>query len=278
MVMAAAVVGLVLSPGAGLANPWGDVDCDQFPEHAQCQTGVVAPGGPAWVVGPSGDVVCHDDSGEVVECYIEGQGWIGADGCRYFFNGSDGPPEGASGPGGWYVRQCSEVAGGGVVWLADSEAPGPGWLAQIAASRLTLPPPVLELSPPASAPQLVMLPTWLWVQPQWWQTTRSASASVPGITVVAVATPTEVEWVTGDGAGYDCGAGTPYTVADDPLQPSPDCGHTYTRTGVFTLVGTVSWQVAWSGGGASGTVGPLFSTTSQSIEVVESLSRNTGSL
>lgn len=100
MVAAAVLVGLVLSPGAVQANPWGDVDCSQFPEHADCQTVVGRPGAPAWVVGPAGDVVCHNDSGEVVDCYIEGQGWIGADGCRYFFNGSDDPPDGASGPGG----------------------------------------------------------------------------------------------------------------------------------------------------------------------------------
>lgn len=222
LVAAAVLAGVVFSPPVAQANPWGDVDCSQFPEHADCQTDVGTPGAPAWTVTPAGDVVCRNDSGEVVDCYIEGQGWIGADGCRYYFNGSDFPPEDATGPGGWYVRTCYEVAGGGVVWLADADVPGPGWLAQIAASRLSLPPPVIGLSPPASAPQLVMLPTWLWVEPQWWETGRSASASVPGITVVAVATPTEVHWSTGDGDEYVCGQGTPYTAAEDPAAASPD--------------------------------------------------------
>jgi hypothetical protein len=265
----------VLSPGVSDASPWGDVDCSQFPEHAQCRVEAGVPGSPAWVLTPAGEVVCHNDVGEVVDCWIEGEGWIGADGCRYLFNGSGLPPADATGPGGWYVRQCTAVPGGGVVWLPDADAPGPGWLAEVAASRVVLPRPEVELSPPAGTPQLVMLPTWLWVPEQWWQVTRSASASVPGVTVTAVARPVEVRWSTGDGVTVACGPGTAYTVASDAAGPSPDCGHTYTRTGVFDLTAIVTWQVAWSGGGASGTIGPLFSTSTQQVEVVESLTRNT---
>jgi hypothetical protein len=126
-----------------------------------------------------------------------------------------------------------------------------------------------------------MLPTWLWVSPRWW-VARSASASVPGVTVTAVATPMRVRWLTGDGAEYACDGGTPYTSGVDPTTASPDCGHTYTRPsagrpgGVFQLMATVTWQVSWSGGGASGTIGPLFSTTTVPVRVVESLSVNTG--
>ena len=268
------VVGLVLSPANAYANPWGQVDCEQEPEHARCQAGVGVPGGPAWVLTPTGEVVCHNDVGDAVDCWVEGEGWIGADGCRYLFNGSDSPPADATGPGGWYVRQCTAVPGGGVVWLPAADAPGPGWLAQAAVSRMALPQPALRLSPPAGAPQLVMLPTWLWVPPQWWQAPRSASASVPGITVTAVASPVQVHWSTGDGATFVCGPGTSYTATVDAAGRSPDCGHTYTRTGQFDLTATVTWQVTWSGGGAAGTIGPLFSTTVQPVEVVESLSRN----
>jgi hypothetical protein len=280
--LVASVLLLAASAGQATANPWGQVDCDQHPDHADCRAQAATPGDAAGAAGPGGEVVCRDDTGEVVDCFIEGQGWIGADGCRYLFNGSDSPPEGVAEPGGWYVRQCSATPGGGVVWLADADAPGPALLAQVAMSRLRLPPPEVELSPPASVPQLVMLPIWLWVTPQWW-VNRSASASVTGLTVTAVATPVEVLWDTGDGASHTCGAGTPYAAAADPASPSPDCGHTYTRTSagqpgaVFTLTATVTWQVTWSGGGASGSAGLLFSTATVPVQVVESLSRNTSS-
>jgi hypothetical protein len=258
------------------------MDCEQFPDHADCQAEARAPGRSGWAAQPTGDVVCRNDGGEVVDCYIEGEGWIGADGCRYLLTTRDQPPEEATGAGGWYLRQCSDPPGGSVVWLADSEAPGPALLAQIAVSRLSLPPPDLELSPPLPAPQLVMLPTWLWVSPQWWRI-RSASASVPGMTVTAMATPVQVRWETGDGRQLTCDSGTPYAETDDPASGSPDCGHTYTRTsehepgGAFELSATVAWEVTWVGGGASGAVGPLFSTATVPVEVVESLSRNTRS-
>lgn len=166
------------------------------------------------------------------------------------------------------------------VWLPDSQAPGPPALGRLAVSRLVLPRPAVELSPPTGAPQLVMLPTWLWIEPAWW-TSRSASASVPGVTVTAVATPVEVRWSTGDGEVLTCGAGTAYVAGGDPGTASPDCGHTYTVPsapqpgGVYDLKARVTWQVSWSGGGFSGTAGPLFSTTSLPVEIAEVRSVNT---
>jgi hypothetical protein len=264
------------------ANPWADVNCEQEPDHPVCDVEAGSSGG-AMVVGPGGEVVCRLD-GEVVPCVTD-EGWLGVDGCRYL-RLDESPPSGVTEPGAAYRVRCpgdppnSQRA---LVWLSDAEAPGPAELGRIAASRLVLPQPEVVVNPPAPAPQLVMLPTWLWVEPLWWAVPRSASASVPGVTVVASATPVRVVWSMGDGSTVSCeGPGTPYAAGGDPVAGSPDCGYTYTRTstdqseGAFEVSATVTWQVTWSGGGASGAAGPLSSTVTMPVAVVEVRSVNTG--
>jgi hypothetical protein len=259
----------------------GGVDCEQFPNHPECLLNASKqeqPGAP--VVSPSGEVSCRWD-GEEVPCQDD-WGWYGGDGC-YYRQLDDGRSQRGGVPGAPYQPQClgdPPNASRAAVWIPDDEAPGPPALGRIAVSRLVLPQPQIELSPPSSAPHLVMLPTWLWVSPQWWES-RSASASVPGVTVTAMARPTEVRWWTGDGSEHLCDEGTPYEPGGDPAAASPDCGHTYSRAsagqpgGTYTLSATVTWQVSWSGGGMSGEVGPLFSTASTTVEVFESRSVNT---
>jgi hypothetical protein len=277
------VVAVTAAAGPVYADFFGDVNCDQLPDHPECR--VAAGAAPAGMVTvPSGVVVCRDADGGVVDCFIEGQGWIWSDGCRYL--PVDAPaPTGAQEPGAAYRPACPGDPPGSqraLVWIPDSQAPGPAALGQIAVSRLVLPRPEIELSPPLPGPQLVMLPTWLWVDSEWWGV-RAASASVPGVvTVTATAEPTRVVWETGDGGRYVCGRGTRYEPAIDPAGASPDCGHVYRRSsagepaGSFSLTATVSWRVSWSGGGASGTAGPLFSSVSVPVRVVQSRSVNTG--
>jgi hypothetical protein len=274
------LVGLLLplvatSPAS--ADFFGRVNCEQFPDHPECEVGagerrgVVEP-----VVGSGGEVVCRLD-GEVVPCVTE-DGWLGSDGCRYLGDDEVPPPTGAEKPGAAYRVTCPGDPPGFSrpwVWLPDREAPGPAALARHAVSRLVLPQPAVQLNPPASASQLVGLPTWFWVDADWW-TARSASAFVPGVTVTAVATPSEVRWETGDGQVVRCsGAGTPYDDAENPAAGSPDCGYTYRRSSAgqpgnaYTLTATVTWQVSWSGGGMSGVMDPLTSTSQLQVPVAE---------
>jgi hypothetical protein len=268
------------------ANPWQRVDCEQQPEHADCDVEAGTAPADRMAAGPDGRVVCRDGVGEVTECFIEGQGWIGGDGCRYLSFGSSDRPSDATGPGAWYQRTCRTPSGvaGEVVWLPDPQAPGPAELGRIAASRLVLPRPVVVVNPPVAAPQLVALPTWLWVEPGWWGVSRSASVTVPGVVVTATATPLRVVWSMGDGTSVTCdGPGTPYrTGGGDPAAGSPDCGHIFRQGsagrpgGVFEVSARVTWRVVWSGGGSSGVAGPLFSATTVPVRVVEVRSVNTG--
>ena len=129
------------------------------------------------------------------------------------------------------------------------------------------PDPVIRSSPAQNALQLTNLPTWLWINPAEW-VPESKTATVPGESVTATATPVSVTWHPGDGSTVTCqGAGTPYTSADNQAAASPDCGHTYTNSsagqpgGAFQVTATITWDITWQGaGGAGGVLAPLFMT------------------
>ena len=160
--------------------------------------------------------------------------------------------------------------------------PDPAVLAALARQTLGLPSPVICSSPAQNALQLTNLPTWLWINPAEW-VPHSKTATVPGESVTATATPVSVTWHPGDGSTVTCqGAGTPYTSADNPAAASPDCGHTYTASsagqpaGAFTATATITWDVTWHGaGGAGGALPPLFTTAAAAFRVAESQALNT---
>jgi hypothetical protein len=141
-----------------------------------------------------------------------------------------------------------------------------------------LPAPTIAANPVGD--QLVNLPTWLWLSA--WQPV-SATASVPGVSVTAVAMPTSVSWSMGDGAVVTCaGSGTPFRPGGDPRAPSPDCGHTYRISSAnqpgqaFPVTATVHWTVTWSGAGQSGTFPDLTTTGNAAFRVAESQALNNG--
>jgi hypothetical protein len=192
--------------------------------------------------------------------------------------------------GSWYVWKCTTA---GVtdglyhppVWIAARQpAPGglllpsPAQLAQMARNQLRLPQPTIMANPPGE--QLVNLPSWLWLSGGWRRI--SATASVPGVSVTAVATPTSVTWSMGDGSTVTCaGAGTPFRAGNNPRAASPDCGHTY-RTSSADLEGqayrvsvTVHWAVTWAGAGQGGVFPDLTTTGNGAFRVAESQALNT---
>ena len=160
--------------------------------------------------------------------------------------------------------------------------PAPGVLAQLARRYLVLPGPVIRSSPAPGDLQLVRLPVWLWVSRAMWAP-RSKTASVPGEAVTATATPVAVTWRMGDGSAVTChGPGIPYTSADNPASPSPDCGHVYTRSsagqpgGAYRVTATITWDITWTAaGGAGGALPPLYSAATAAFRVAESQAVNT---
>lgn len=259
----------------------GPVDCAQSSDPS-CLITVSTPGTPG-NQGGSSSVPCHDQNGAVVPCYEPDLGWLSSDGCYYRpAPAIEWPPYHNAGPGTWYSRNCP--AGDSYVynllwWVGP--APQLESLAQQAVRYLRLPALTIRLNPAPPAPQIVYVPTWLWIDPASWGA-RSATASAGGLSVTATATPISVVWSTGDGEAVTCaGPGTAWRPGMDSAAASPTCGHTYAAasgSGSFTLRATVTWQISWVGGGDTGTEPPLTTTGSARIRVVEAGGLNNGSV
>lgn len=269
--VAITMAGLVATASSARGDPgWGSVDCSTKPgpgceliaEMSQSQ------GHPSM---PS--TTTHEETTDSFECkYVP-------------VEQRDPAVAQPEGPGGWFRLLCSAdgkaTANRPPVWIPAGQQAEPSitpeQVAMMAKSRLRLPAPSIAMNP--AGEQLVHLPTWLWLREGWRST--SASASVPGITVIAVAEPTTASWSTGDGTTVTCsGPGTPFTAGHDPKAASPDCGHTYRRSSsglpdeVYTAMVTVQWNVRWSGAGQSGVFPGLTTTASTTLRVAESQALN----
>lgn len=271
--IAAAITLVLNAPSAALADGYGDVNCNLTPNDPKCTVEVIytGGGGGSGGGGGGGNVVCKI-GGVVVECE-NGYGWLGRDGCYY---GKDA--QGYLPPNEW-IKSCVDpvtdtMISWGIVYLATP----PAALAVItdrAIDRLTMPRPVIAANPSITAQQMVHVPVWWWVQPGWWQA-HTATASAGGLTITARAVPKKITWYAGDGTSTVCtGPGTPWTIGTNPTAASPTCGYTYTSTskdkpgGTFQLRAVVTWDVTWSGGGLSGTVPGITTTTTTNITVTE---------
>jgi hypothetical protein len=163
---------------------------------------------------------------------------------------------GGATPGQWEFPTC---AGPGVinpmppVWVVTAQpvAPvDPAAVGQQAVSKLSMPAPTVEMAPPAGAPQLVGVATWLWIEQAAWQG-LSATATAGTVTAIATATPSKVVWNMGDGTQVTCdGPGTPYDASDPSAKT--DCSYTWTQAGPYQVTATVYWSVSWTAVGAAG--------------------------
>jgi hypothetical protein len=277
----AAVVSLLVAASVVLtANPanaggWGIVDCKKNPTDPRCVITVGTSGAPG-SKGSSGTSACHDQLGRVVPCFLEGSGWYGGDGCFYQpATGADLAAAQAFGgvpdPGAaWYVGVCGYPPVPGYTrFRVFGTPPGPQLLADEAVRALRLPTPLIGVNPAPPAPQIVFFPTWVWLGGDSWGP-RSATASVPGMSVTATARPVRLVLSTGDGASMTCtGPGTAWTPGRDAMAASPTCGHTFTSPGSYPVTVTVTWNVSWAGGGVTGTAPGMTTTATVTVAVVE---------
>jgi hypothetical protein len=291
MVSVAAILVVVVA-GSARADINDPVNCITDPTNPACVIDISRPGGTSGG-GAGGSSGCHNGQGQAIPCNIPGKGWYGGDGCWYKrAEGTDlGAAEALGGkvdaPAYWYVGSCGDPItnfwpAGFIRFSVFAANPGIELLAQEAVKHLTLPPPQIRLNPESGVPQVVYVPTWMWVDQGVWAA-QSATASLAGLSVTAVGTPTKVTWSTGDGDSQTCGKGTPWRPGTNPASASPDCGHTYAVAsrgaggGKYTVTATITWRITWSGGGSSGTEPDLASTASVAVQVVEASAVNTNS-
>ncbi len=273
-VMAAAMTLAV--PGTANADVLVDVRCDLNPAAPECTVSVsdssrghtrkghAAGGGP---------LICQF-AGRVVDC-VNGFGWLGAGGCYY------GKDPGGFLPAQEWTRQCLDPATGDVhdAGVALLLTPPSALAAMIrrAVSDLRIPAPELAASPVLTAPQVVHVPVWWWLRPGVWHP-RTATATLPGISVTAVATPRQVTWDAGDGTTTICPG--PGDGVDPPLHPDGDVAdlrahlhhhlpHRARRQLRYTLRATITWAITWTGGGLAGTEPPATTTAAAEIRVTE---------
>jgi hypothetical protein len=238
-----------------------------------------------------------NDIGTLVPCDSPAFGWLGSTGCYYKADPTFVPPPWDTAlqhpvgqAGSYYDVTCTTQnfnTGGGIVWLPSGAGvvapvlPAPAVLAQQAVQRLLFPGLTIEASPSTASDQLVGLPSWLWLDQSKWHPI-TATAAVPGESVTATATPMSTIWDLGDGDSITCqGPGTPYVATTPPDKPSPTCGYTYSTSSAgqpesaFVVTTTVLWSVDWVGGGQTGTVPTMSSTTTTELRVADVESLNT---
>jgi hypothetical protein len=213
----------------------------------------------------------------VVDCSAGDYSWSNALNC--YFRAADPQPD-ASDPA-WQGR---DPADGGAIyecfqpiaesswylWLAEAPersgvtGPSPRAVALMAIEQMNLSAIDIGIAPEPGPDSvgLVGMPVWMWASNPGPSTTGpiTRSASAGGVTVTATAEVRDIEWSMGDGAVVACnGPGTPY-ASSNGNQPSPTCGHVYTRTsareeqGRFTVTATSQWVVTWAGAGQTGTI------------------------
>lgn len=177
--------------------------------------------------------------------------------------------------GQWYYVACTingTPRAGRFFQYTPGEAPiDARLLALEAVDTLTIAFPSPSTSPPADFQQLVGLRTWMWIDEVGFEPI-SATASIPGLSVTATASPTQVVWDMGDGSeAVVCDSpGTPYDTALADDQQSTDCSHLFQVAGDYTAHATVTWTTEWSAtNGAGGTLPGIERSTTFGLDVIE---------
>jgi len=265
-------------------NPrWGTC---QIVVERPAEPGGAKPGRGGGESGGGAPKACLDAYGDEIACR-DGESWWSNAWFCYVKPLEPQPPKSDPRWGGHTdgaVYECYDplvARGGGIAityrWAASPPAgpaapPDPRVLAQSAIAQMRLRAVDIGIVPEPVAGRvgIIGMPTWMWVQDPGPSTlgpiTRSASAG--GFSVTATAKAERIVWQMGDGETVVCrGAGTPYADSSG-RRPSPDCGHTYTRQGAYTVRAISYWTVQWSGMGLSGTI-PLDFTQTTTITMGE---------
>jgi hypothetical protein len=154
-------------------------------------------------------------------------------------------PPGWNPPPQWIFLESPPDGFGGT---AD---PVPGLLVS-AIEELGLEGPAIGTAPPAGqGAGLVRLPVWLWneVSGNNWGTPSQTVGPIAGISVVARAAATGIEWDMGDGNTIRCDEGVAWQRGMNLLDPP--CGYPYPRAsrdrpgGVYEVSATTTWALEW---------------------------------
>lgn len=179
--------------------------------------------------------------------------------------------------GRWFGEDCplnAQGSVGGVVIIPEGNEVDPEALALNALATASIDQPPISTSPSADRRLYTQVPTWLWLDGDWWQG-YAATASAGRVTSTVTATPVATDWEPGDGDQLTCrGPGVEWR------RGLPDsatyCSHTYRHSSAnrdgdaFTLGVTVRFEVTWtSNTGQGGALQVITRSASRSVQVGE---------
>jgi hypothetical protein len=186
--------------------------------------------------------------------------------------------------GRWLQKVCPGVGAvqvGGRFLIPEGGVVDVEALAQQARASIGISGPVIRTSPEAGNRLYVRVPTWLWVDGDWWQS-YSAAASAGRVTATVSAQPVAASWTFGDGGSTSCSGPGVAWRAGLP-EDATDCSHTFTTSsagqpdGTFGLSATVTLEVSWTSNiGSGGALSPISRSSSQAVEVGEIQAIGTG--
>ncbi|HEY9563256.1 MAG TPA: hypothetical protein VIR30_05740 [Nocardioides sp.] len=150
----------------------------------------------------------------------------------------------------------------------------PRALAQDALASAQIASPTIRTSPSENGRLYVHVPTWLWLEGDWWHG-YTATATAGRVWSTVTAQPVSVSWTLGDGNRVVCaGPGKAWTPAAD--EAGSDCTHTYRTSsagsdgGTFEMSATVRLEVTWTSNAPFGGTLPAIERTSTiDVEVGE---------
>jgi hypothetical protein len=189
-----------------------------------------------------GDDGQYDDGNDTVEH----QGYL-----RWVPDFDDDPTPPTDGPSiEWYQQACYIPGPPSMELRAPSwqrfDAVTPENLALVAIDDMLSSIPQHTISVNPAADSMVAIDTWFWVDGGAVEPV-SATASVPGVTVVATAEPGGVSFDLGDGTTLRCDDfGTPYAPG-----ATSTCTHAYEAAGTYGITATILWRGSYTiNGGA----------------------------
>lgn len=165
---------------------------------------------------------------------------------------------------------ADELTSGATTTITVSSA----MLAEFALAELTLPAPLIGMSPDDD--HVVQLPSWMWIdRSQWGPQDRTAAAGPVSATVTA--RPIRVEWDMGNGSVVTCdGPGRVYRPQFAGQPEATDCKYTYRHSSAgqpdeaYDVTATVVWDASWTGSdGDGGALGELTSQATEAVRVAE---------
>lgn len=178
--------------------------------------------------------------------------------------------------GRWLQQICDgqSTSVNGSYLIPEGGQVDPQQLAAEARQSVPIVMPTINTSPASDRRLYVRVPTWLWLDPSWWQT-YSATASAGRVSSTVTARPVRAVWSAGDGEGPTCD-GPGVVWREGMREDATDCSHIYYHSsasqegGTYTLSVTVEFEVTWTSNvGVSGGLSGVSRSASRPVEVGE---------